>query len=381
MTDFEVDTWGLDQLRKFFDQLAGHAEAARSYLNNHTTLEGGEGWLNDLSGAHDSITQQGSDWFRDFAANTLDPAAAATKDALDYYDATDTDSAATFDAQIDGVAAAEPVELTPSATGPGSNPTTFGIAQNPEDSLVALKDYSDDDNYRIDWDLTRYIGVTGALRQAFIDATKLMTQFGWIDKPIDPYDAWAEPVAGDWAAMRRTADVYRNLANAVDSFETVLLHARVDLPEVWTGNAATACDYFIEDLRSKMPDAASEMRAVADIYETASVGAHDFRAVLDYVIDQIGDAIIALALSIGAGAASAPTVVGPLVAGGVAIYEATLIKQGLEMGGDAKGIWESTYGAAKSSLNGYGQINASDYYLPTLPQPNAEGSSMSHLPE
>jgi hypothetical protein len=380
MSGFEVDTWGLDQLRKFFEQLAGHAEACKSYLTSNTSLEAGEGWINDVSGAHDSITQQGSDWFRDFAGATLDPAAAVVTDTIAYYDATETENAATFDSQIEGVAAADPVEVGPSATGPGSNPTTFGIAQSPEDSLVAPGNYDDDENYKFNWDLMRYIGVTGSLRQAFIDVTGFLASIGWIEKSIDPYDFYAEPVAGDWAAMRGTADVYRNLANAVDSFETALLHARVDLPESWTGNAATACDFFIEDLRSKLPDAASEMRAIADIYESASVGAKDFRAAVDYVIDQIGDAIILFALAIAGGAATAATGIGPLIGGGVALWEAKVIMDGLQYGAEAKGGWEALFGTYKSEMNNYGQINASGYYLPSLPQPNAEGSSMSHLP-
>jgi len=381
MSGFEVDTWGLDQLRKFFEQLAGHAENCKSYLTTNTVLEAGEGWINDLSGAHDSITQQGSDWFRDFAEATLDPAAVAITDTIAYYNANETETAATFDSQIEGVAAADPVELGPSSTGPGSNPTTFGIAANPEDSLVAPGNYDDDENYKFNWDLTRYIGVTGSLRQVFIDVTAFLASIGWLDNSIDPYDTYAEPVSGDWAAMRSTADVYRNLANATDSFETALLHARVDLPDTWQGNAATACDFFIEDLRSKMPDAASEMRAMADIYEEASVGAESFRKVLDFVIDQIGDAIIGFSLAIAAGAATAATGIGPIIAGGVALWEIKVIIEGLQKAGDAKGTWETVFNTAKSTMDSYGQINASGYFLPALPQPKAEGSSMSHLPQ
>ncbi len=380
MSEFEVDTWGLDQLRKFFEQLAGHAENCGGYLTNNTTLEGGEGWINELSEAHESITQQGGDWFRDFAGATLDPAAVVTKEAMDYYSSTETEAAATFDSQLEDIPGADPVELGPSSTGPGSNPTTFGIAANPEDELVAPGDYGNDDNYTFNWDLTRYIGMTGMLRQAFIDVTALLATFGWIEKSIDPYDTYAEPVAGDWAAMRSTSDVYRNLANAVDSFETVLLHARVDLPGVWQGNAATACDFFLEDLRSTLPDAASELRAVADVYEQASAGAKEFRGVLDFVIDQIGDAIITFALAIAAGTATAATGIGPLIGGGVALWEARIIIEGLQVAGDAKGTWEATFAAVKSSMGDFGQINASNYYLPSLPQPTAEGSAMSHLP-
>lgn len=381
MSEFEVDTWGLDQLRKFFEQLEGHAENCGSYLTGNTTLEAGEGWLNQASGAHDSITQQGSDWFKDFAAATLAPAATATKEATDYYNATETDAAATFDSGIEGVSAADPVELGPSSTGPGSNPTTFGIACDPENQLVAPGNYDDDENYKFNWDLMRYIGVTGSLRQAIIDVTGFLASIGWIDSSIDPYDAWAEPAAGDWAAMRSTADVYNNLANAVDDFETVLVHARVDLPEVWTGNAATACDAFIEELRSKLPEAAGELRTVADIYENASAGAKDFRAALDYVLDQIGDAIIIFAAALAGGAATAATGVGPLIGGGVAIFEAKVIVDGLQHGAEAKGAWEALFGTYKSEMNSYGQINASGYYLPDLPQPNTEGSHLSHLPE
>ncbi|PRX46924.1 hypothetical protein B0I33_10621 [Prauserella shujinwangii] len=380
MSGFEVDTWGLDQLRKFFEQLAGHAESCQGYLKDNTVLDGGEGWLNDLSGSHDSITQQGADWFRDLAGSTLDPAAAAIKAAMGYYDATEAGSAAEFDGQIEGVSAPAPVETGPSSTGPGTNPTTFGIASDPEDSLETPPDYSGDENYKFDWNLTRYIGLTGSLRQMFIDVTGLLASIGWIDRSIDPYDAYAEPVLGDWAAMRRTADVYRNLANALDSFEVVLLHARVDLPEVWKGNAADACDAFLEELRSKLPGAAAEMRDVADIYQEASAGAADFRAVVDFVIDQIGDAIIIFAAAIAGGTVTATTGIGPVIGGAVALFEAHVISQGLAKLAEAKGIWDSIFGTTQSSMNNFGQISANDYYLPSLPQPAAEGSSLSHLP-
>lgn len=383
MTEFRASPEDIRDFGKLVGKQADHADACQSYIFDQTGLQGGEGWLNDLSGAHDTLVADSRTWFSDLGSYTLGAAELAITQSADYYETTDTGNAERLDAELLGY------ETDPLVTDGNESRYyneavarygTFGEKADPEDSLKAPPDYAAEGAWRWEPTWADYISLTSVGRGAIVAATEVLASIGWLDRAYDPFEFVLKPVIGDWAGFRGCADVYRNTADAARSMADNLNHGRAGLSTAWVGNAADSCDFFLAEVCRVLPEAAGALDEIAAEYETAAQGAKDFSSTVGSIISNLVDAAIIFAAAVAGGAATAATGVGLLVGGGVAAYEAYTITNLINGLVDVYQLTNDLMNGVLASLNSFGQINASDKFLPKAPEVSDDGSAMEQLP-
>ena len=383
VTDFQASPADIREFAKLVGKQAGHADACQSHIFDHTGLQGGEGWLNQLSGAHDTLVADSRTWFSDLSTYTLEAAEREITGTADYYETTDTGNAASYDAELIGYETNPPV-----ATGSDTQYYNqavarygaFGEMTDPQACLTAPPDYAAEGAWRWEPTWADYISVASIGRGAIVAATEILASIGWLDRAYDPYELLLKPIIGDWAGFRGCADVFRNAAEASRQITTNLHHGRAGVPTVWTGNAADSCEFFLAEVCAVLPAAADVLDEIAAEYERAAQGAKDYSSTVGGIISNLVDAAIIFAAAVAGGAATAATGVGLVVGGGVAAYEAYTIVNLVNGMVDVYQLTNDLMSGVQASLNGFGQLNASDAFLPKPPEVADDGSTMAQLP-
>lgn len=203
---------------------------------------------------------------------------------------------------------------------------------------------------------------------------------GMLDRAYDPYELVLKPVVGDWAGFRRSADVYRYVAEALVAMCSNLCHAQVGLAAVWRGNAADACNVHIGRLSSGIGESHGPLNGIADEYEKAAQGQADFRHTVAQLISDLIDAAIVLGIAIAGGAATSWTGVGAVIGGLIGIAEGYAIVNIINQILGLRGRIDAAISAVKGAMNNFGQLQASEYYLPRLPQVDGDHSTLDALP-
>jgi hypothetical protein len=383
VTDFHASPADIRDFGKLVGKQAGHADACQSHIFDHTGLQGGEGWLNMMSGAHDTLVADGRTWFADLSTYTLEAAERAILASADYYETTDTANAESYDAGLTGYETSPPVAQGSDARFHNQAVAQygrFGEMVDPQESLTAPPDYAAEGSWRWEPTWADYISLASIGRGAILAATEILAHIGWMDRAYDPYELLLKPVIGDWAGFRGCVDVFRNVAEAARQIQTNLHHGRAGVPTVWTGNAADSCEFYLAEVCAVLPDAAGVLEEIAAEYERAAQGAKDFSSTIGSIISNLVDAAIVFAAAAAAGAATAATGVGLVVGGGVAVYEAYTIVRLVNESADIYQLTNDLMSAVQASLNDFGQLNASDAFLPKPPEVADDGSTMAQLP-
>jgi hypothetical protein len=383
MTDFHAAPEDIRSFGKLVGKQAGHADACQSHIFDHTGLQGGEGWLNELSGAHETLVADSRQWFLDLSKYTFEAAELAILNSADYYETTDTQNAEGFDAELIGYETAPPVAQgsdTRFYNETVSRYGTFGEPADPEESLETPPDYAAEGQWRWEPNWSDYVSVASIGRGAIVAATETLASIGWLDRAYDPYEFILKPAIGDWAGFRGSADAYRNTAAALRLIRTNLNHGRAGLSTAWKGNAADSCEFFLAEVCAVLPEAADVLDDIADEYESAAQGAKDYSSTVGAIISNLVDAAIVFAAAVAGGAATAATGVGLVVGGGVAAYEAYTIVNLINNMVDVVSLTNDLMSSAQASLNDFGQLNASDKFLPNVPEVADDGSTMAQLP-
>ncbi|WP_026931269.1 hypothetical protein [Glycomyces tenuis] len=380
MTGFLALPEDIKSLGKLVGTQADHAAACQRYILNNTGLQGGEGWLNDLSGAHEALVGNTADWFSTLSRYTLEAAEFSITDSADYYAKTDADSAAKLDSQLEGYQTSPPegheyhYERIEIVVG------TFGEKYDPESYLTEPDDYAAQGAWRWEPSWSDYASISSAGRGAIMAATEGLSWLGLLDRSYDPYEFLLKPVTGDWAGFRACADVYRNTANACRSIEFNINHGRIGLPSAWSGRAADSCEHFLAAVCAALPGAADVLDDIAEEYEDAAKGALEFSSVVGSLISSLVDAAVICAAALGGGAASASTIIGPIIGGGVALYEGKKIADMINSLVDVYNTTKDIMAAVEAGMNSFGQLQASDKSLPKAPEAGDADSSMGQLP-
>jgi hypothetical protein len=381
MSGFYVAADELPQLAAQLGRLGDYAEQARSYVHKNTQLGGGEGWLNRLSGAHGSVVNQTLSWLASIGDPLADQSASAVDRTVTTYRAIDYDASSAFDATLPANGSLLDLnDHEENVFSPYARSGRFEDVFDPGGSLRPPPDYHHDERYTFQpqwYDLASFAGLT---RQAVWHATGLLASFGWLDRAYDPYEIVLKPVVGDWAGFRACVDVFHNLAAALGTMASNLRRTQYTLPAVWRGHAADSCSVHLGRIHRVLLDAEEPLHAIAGSYERASLGQADFRTVVAVLLDDLIDAAIILVIAIKAGAATAKTVVGPLIGGAVAVSAARRI---VRIIGDILDMWariDGVIAAEEGLMNAFGQLDASTYHLPRLPEVTGGHSTLDHLP-
>lgn len=378
---FTVDPGRLSGLAPALERLGEDALAGRKYVQDNTALTDGEGWLNQLSGAHQVVVTHTRDWLREL----YDPAtlrfAGSVAHAIERYRTTDEEQAAHLDAAQPSYAslADPPTHTRELYVGYGAR-TLFSEAFAPQERYQPVPDYDADPAFRYHPQATDVLSVAGAGRMIVIKATELMRDLGWLDRPYDPYEIAVKPVTGDWAGYRGTADVLRNVAEALTAMAENLSHYRLCLDECWHGNAATACGVHIDRLRRTLREAEAPLRTMADRYEEAAYGQAEFRSAIETLLGDLIDASLVLVAAIAAGTATSWTGVGAAAGATIAGIEAYTIVRCLMAMIDWYDRAQAIVDTVDSAMKSFGQLDASDYQLPRLPAVHGGHSTLHALP-
>lgn len=381
MTSFYVEPAALAGLVNLLNRLADDAKAGDSYVLNNTGMTGGEGWLNDLSGAHESVVNHTRQWLQSLENPAAAGFAGSVDRAVTYYKNTDQAEAERLDATTDSYSGMLDVP------NPGtdywvrhSGVATFGDVTEPEDAYQTPPDYNDHEDFRYHpsyWDVASAASLG---RDAIFKATEFLAGMGLLDRAYDPYELVLKPVVGDWAGFRSAADVYRNVARALTQMCSNLYHAQVSMSSVWRGNAADACSVHISRLSKGIGEGYGPLNGIAEEYEEAAQGQADFRHAVAQLISDLIDAAIVLGIAIAGGAATSWTGVGGVIGGLVGIAEGYMIVNIINQILGWRGRIDSMMSAVKGAMNNFGQLQASDFYLPKLPQVEGGHSTLDALP-
>jgi uncharacterized protein YukE len=207
-----------------------------------------------------------------------------------------------------------------------------------------------------------------------------MATVGWIERAYDPYDLALKPVVGDWAGFRGCADMFRNLDEALQTMSGNLHRSQTSMSEVWRGNAADSCHVHLGRIRLALADTQPALVGIADRYQEAADGQAEFRVVVAQLLDDLIDAAIILVAAVAAGTVTAKTLVGPIIAGVVGIREAGRIVRAIRTILDWWARIDAVISGVRSAMDSFGQMQASEYHLPRLPEITGGHSTLDHLP-
>lgn len=380
MGHFRVEVEDLQELAPALSTQAEHAETANLYVKNYSNLLLGEGWINQFSGAHETIQQSTQDWFSDLSRYVLEAASEQVSEAVSYYESTDSDAAATFDHDIEFNGTVQEYDTSSGPIAEGAM-VAFRPALDPTEHIDGPPpDYNADPGFQYEPTWLDYTSYTGASRALMIEATQIMADWGWLSRSYDPYEALCKPVVGDWAAMRACTDIFNNLATFAEDLESNIMLLAHSIPHAWEGNAAEACIGYLELVCEDPREIPEPFRELAEQYEAASQACSDFRGVVDTVISDVIEACITLVGAVAAGLATTPTIVGPVAGGAVAIFEAQKIYEAVTLFEDLRQRTDAVMNAASSDVGAL-VISASEFQLPRLEEAGGETSPMRHLPE
>lgn len=381
MTSFYVEPAVLSGLAGLLERIGNDAREGRRYVQHNTGLSGGEGWLNVLSGAHDTVVSHTTQWLLELYDPATIKLSGTVEQTVERYRSTDTEEAARMDAAAPSYRSqVNTPNLGTDYYVRNAGTAAFGDVAEPAEHYRGIADYNTAEEFRYEPSWADLASVSGLGRSAVIKSTEFLSSIGMLDRSYDPYDLVLKPVVGDWAGFRGTADVMRHLADAIVAMSANLLHAQASLPSCWRGNAADGCSVHIQRLRGALGETYAPLHGIADRYEEAAQGQADFRAAVAQLLGDLIDAAAILVLAIAGGAAFAWTGIGGVIGGLIGIGEAYIVVNCIN---NIIG-WYNRVNAiiqtVQSAMNGFGQLYASDYFLPRLPALDDGDSTLDALP-
>jgi hypothetical protein len=375
-------------LHKMLDQATDHCRQTEQFIWKHAELKGGDGWLSEISGKHDAVVEQAASWFK----RAADPLMATTADKAEAtirrFQHTETATAAAIDAgvpsRVDTVDVSLPAWPKTNTEAAGVPYGPFEYIQDPADALREPRDYAGDPayQYRPNIDIIFDLANPAArARDAVIKVTEFIASMGWgLDRAYDPYEVFTRPVVGDWAGLRRFADVLRYAADAAERTGIGVDRARHMLGPVWRGRAADACVVWLGAVAKPMRDVPTALDAMADEYERAVDGAVKYRGLVEGILTSVINKAFFTAAALTLGASGAPVTGGisagvALLIAGAEIYSIIdHIKMLIQATQNTQTIMDLA-GAAMSDFSLPGNTR-----LPDLPPVSGDASAISVLP-
>jgi hypothetical protein len=374
-------------LSKMLDQATEHSRRCERFIRDHAEFEHGEGWLSELSGKHDAVVEQAASWFKRLADPVLATTASDIDATIRLFQRTETANAAAIDAgvpnRIDTVDVSLPEWPKTNTEAAGVPYGPFEYIQEPSDALREPRDYAGDPayQYRPNIDLIFDLRSPASwARAAVIKVTQFMASLSWLDRAYDPYEVFVSPVVGDWAGMRRFADVLRYAGDAVERTGIGVDRGRHMLGPVWRGRAADACVVWLGAVAKPMRDAPTALDAMADEYEKAVDGVLAYRGLVDSILTSVIDKafFVAGALTLGAGGAPLTGGLSAAAAALIAGAEIWAIQDHIKSLIAATQKTQSIMNVAAAAMSDFGNPQAAQ--LPNLPTTRGDASALSVLP-
>lgn len=292
-----------------------HADKARQYASAHLNIDfAGEGVINVLSGAHQTVARQVEDSMARLSASC---AAAQTelRRAISFYQSTDAANAARLDASYPGNDAPPP--LPPPISPPATTTRNTAIRElnAPE---ARLTDPVAPPGYQNPLDpinaVSNVLSPTWWISQVLKDTIN-----------VDPIDFASKAFAGDWEAYAKCSNVFHCLSYLCgDVRDNIDLNTK-QLSPAWQGHAAnTAYEYFGAVTRS-LAGYQQTLVQLRDLYASESRGVWEAANAVGGGIQSMMDKIFWMGVEAIGGALLAETEIGTAVLWGAAAYECAQI--------------------------------------------------------
>jgi hypothetical protein len=355
---FWINTEAAGGLPAQLDRVRDDALAGSAYVDAHTTLSYG-GVLDAITGAHEHAVGQVRSYLDMLAGPVAGNTAEAVRVALTYYRQTDANAAASLDATYPAHEGRGDIYLGGGRPSLGNG---FTDVSEPSDRYRPPPDRSEEFSFHVP--IAALISPAAMGRTLIVEATMLASKLG-LGHPWDPYEAILKPVTGDWNGLRRCADVFESVAEALEEMGGNVQSAASSITNVWIGNAADGVFAYLTEIAESLEKARGPVKRLAKSYEDAAEGAHKLFETLSDVLNDLIDSVIIFIAEASAAGATSETVVGGIAFGAAAGYEAYKmykeIKHLVELMATLKALVE----AYESAERGFGLVDG-DVALPVL---------------
>lgn len=391
-----MDFAAVPGLGTMMEQATGYCRQTGRFVRDREYAElesDGDDAFGVVRSNHDAVVEHAASWF-DKAA---DPVLATTASKIDatirLFKDTETANTATIDATVPSRLDTVDVSLPPWDTTqtPAENTSLgdakvfgpFEFVEDPAGALHEPRDYSDDPGLayhpRI-WDVLGPSAASAA-RATVIEVTNFLAGLSILDKSYDPYEVFTKPLVGDWAGLRRYADVLRQAGDAAERTGIGIDRARHLLGPVWRGRSADACVVWLGAVATPLREAPGALDAMADEYERAAEGAAAYRGLIEEAANSLIDYafFIAGTVAVGAGGAAATGGVSAGVAAVIAGGEIVLLVQAITNLFELMSKYEAVKALVAAAQNDFGDLQAGGQ-LPNLPTVTGDASAISVLP-
>ncbi|GAA2754891.1 hypothetical protein [Actinopolymorpha rutila] len=143
----------------------------------------------------------------------------------------------------------------------------------------------------------------------------------------DPFQEVAARLAGDWKCFADCVDLWRMLGDAYGAVATNLRRGNSLLDATWDGNAADAAFDYFRELTTYLDSLDRALKAGSEAYERLALLVWYGSKGLGELLQTLIDFALCAATAVAAGAATATTGVGPVVAAAVAAAALTKVGQ------------------------------------------------------
>lgn len=345
--------------------------AGKTHLAKFMDFQGGEGVINQLTQGHQDAYRALDDWLGKLGDPTLTTVSGAVTGAAAYYERTDQGSAKSLDSTYPETYVTEIREHTgyvpiepPEGTG------SFQDVSEPQQHLSEPKDYRAELDGTPDWWDT--FSPMAQIGNAIEVVTGVAAWMGLLDHAIDPQAEIVKPWVGDWAGIRRAADVLRNVGHGLSGVSTNVKWGSQGSEQVWQGNAGDGAAVYLMNLAKPLEEAWGPIDELAGKYVQASEEMVKLRDAVVGVLNAIGDAAIEAAISAGVAGGSASTGVGApiaVIAGLYGSYKIYRVVEGIREIFGIIGQIDTMIKVVQAAQTKYGTIQ-NGVKLPALPHTN-----------
>lgn len=381
--EFSVNSTALTGLVQMLDRRWQDYESGRSYLkgNAHFSVLSA-GVLNAIYGTHQRIVNEIDAFLAAAAEGFAGPCSTAVAEANSLYRHSDRTAAARIDATVPAPSAAQPCPTAPAgAAGAGAagradptlGPEIFTDPVCPSVWYQKPPDHRSDHPYQ--FSCFDAFSPSSWGREAIWKVTGLAAKFGVLDRPYDVLSEAVEPLCGDWAGFLACADVYDNIAGAIDDTVSCVAAGEHAVGRVWTGNAADACAQDLGTFTADLNTAVAPLHQTAATYRQVAEGVYLQAEAVAAILTMLLDNMIEKALEPLTGGAIEPFEVMTEITDLMRVAEK--IREVVALVNKARDVASATMDSASSGLSGFGvltdrhPVRSFAPAVPTLPVPSA----------
>ncbi|GIH18175.1 hypothetical protein [Rugosimonospora africana] len=360
--EFSVNSTALTGLVEMLDRRWQDYESGRSYLkgNAHFSVFN-VGVLNAIHGTHQRIVDEIDAFLAAAAEGFAGPCSTAVVEANSLYVHSDRAAAARTDAampapSVDQQCPTAPFGASGSTAGARADstlgPQVFADPVCPSARYRQPPDHRADHPYRFSFFDT--FSPTSWGREAIWKVTGLAAKFGVLDRPYDVLAEAVEPLCGDWAGFLTCADVYDNIAGAIDDTVRCVTTGGHTIDRVWTGNAAETCAQSLGRFTVELNAAIGPLHQTATTYRQVAEGVYLQAEAVASILTLVLDNMIEKALEPVTGGAIEPFEVVTEVSDLVRVAEK--IREVVRLVSKAREMATATMDSADSGLSGFGLL-------------------------